>query len=82
MTSEPIKEYQKVELGQKGRLNMIDDEASFNERKETIYVNQLGNDTVVKDYKSWWNHFKEEKSKILTSPKSKMTWIEEHYKVV
>ena len=82
MTSEPIKEYKKVELGQKGRLNMIDDEASFDEREESIYVKNLGNNTVVKDYESWWNHFKEEKSKILTSPKSKMTWIEEHYKVV
>ena len=82
MTSEPIKEYKKVEVGQKGRLNIIDDEASFDEREESIYVKNLGNNTVVKDYESWCNHFKEEKSKILTSPKSKMTWIEEHYKVV
>jgi hypothetical protein len=82
MTKNPIKVYKKVELGQEGRLNMIDDEAIFKARKESIYVDQLGNNTVVKDYESWWSHFKKENSKILTSPKSNMSWIKEHYKVV
>jgi hypothetical protein len=84
MKTEPIKKYKKVELGQTGRLDMIDDEKSFKKRKQSIYLNQLGNNTIVKDYNVWYNHFTRENSNILTSkqPKSNMRWLKEHYEAV